>query len=519
MTRAEYKTLAIGTVVALVALLGFLYAHKINLVTADLGRHLKNGELFLQTWQPIKTNFYSYTEPNFPVINHHWASGALFFLIWKITGFSGLQLFFIALNLSAFLICFNIARKHIGVGLATLLALPIIPLLAERTEIRPEALSYLFAALFFWIVFSVRNGARSARFLWILPLIQIFWVNSHIFFFLGPAIIGAFLLESIIAQSRRHNALTFLTALAGTAIAACINPFGIRGIVAPFTILKNYGYLIVENQSVWFIQKLFAKPSTYIFEFVFLLLALSVIIFFVKKRARVLSHLAFVFLAAGFSFLAWFQIRNFALFGLIALPLTAFFLKEAFGGKISAINNQREKIALWFAGATVCVAGLLLVSTNLPQYIPYWRQFGFGLEEGNNAAADFMQKNGITGPLFNNYDIGGYLIWHLFPKERVFVDNRPEAYRVDFFKKTYVAAQENESVWRDVENMHRFNAIVFSYHDMTPWGQKFLISRINDPEWAPVFADQYVIIFLKRNEKNLPLIRAHEIPKNAFRVS
>src|SRR3989344_5019333 len=170
----SYSVFGITVTILIVLIIGFLFAHKINLVTADLGRHLKNGELFFETWQPVKTNFYSYTAPDFPVINHHWASGALFFLIWKIAGFGGLQLFFILLNLAAFLMCFSAARRHVGVGLAALLSLPIIPLLAERTEIRPEALSYLFAALFFWIVFSVRNGARSARFLWILPLIQIF---------------------------------------------------------------------------------------------------------------------------------------------------------------------------------------------------------------------------------------------------------------------------------------------------------------------------------------------------------
>jgi len=41
-----------------------------------LGRHIKNGELVLNgDFGILKSNFYSYTEPDFPVINHHWGGG------------------------------------------------------------------------------------------------------------------------------------------------------------------------------------------------------------------------------------------------------------------------------------------------------------------------------------------------------------------------------------------------------------------------------------------------------------
>ena len=59
---------------------------------------------------------------------------------------------------------------------------------------------------------------------------------------------------------------------------------------------------------------------------------------------------------------------------------------------------------------------------------------------------------------------------------------------------------------------------IFSRLDATPWGQNFLVSRINDPQWAPVFVDQYTIIFLKINEKNEAIIKNHEIPYQQFRI-
>ena len=66
---------------------------------------------------------------------------------------------------------------------------------------------------------------------------------------------------------------------------------------------------------------------------------------------------------------------------------------------------------------------------------------GVGLFADMNLSAEFFKQNNIKGPVFNNYDIGSYLIYHLYLKEPEFVDNRPEAYSVDFFKKTYIPMQ------------------------------------------------------------------------------
>jgi hypothetical protein len=77
----------------LLVLYGYLLAQKINLATADLGRHLKNGELFFKEQTIPKTNLYSYTYPNYPFVNHHWGSGVIFYLVKIIFGFRGLSFF------------------------------------------------------------------------------------------------------------------------------------------------------------------------------------------------------------------------------------------------------------------------------------------------------------------------------------------------------------------------------------------------------------------------------------------
>jgi hypothetical protein len=142
-----------------------------------------------------------------------------------------------------------------------------------------------------------------------------------------------------------------------------------------------------------------------------------------------------------------------------------------------------------------------------------------GLLPGVNGSADFYRVAGLKGPIFNNYDIGGYLIYHLFPIDKPFVDNRPEAYPAKFFKNTYVLAQENELVWQNVAKKNDFQVIYFYIRDITPWAQPFLIKRIQDPGWAPVYADQYAVILAKRGGINQSAIDKYEISKDVFRIT
>jgi hypothetical protein len=142
-----------------------------------------------------------------------------------------------------------------------------------------------------------------------------------------------------------------------------------------------------------------------------------------------------------------------------------------------------------------------------------------GLFPDINRSAEFFKAEKLSGAIFNNYDIGGYLIYHLFPQEQVFVDNRPESYSGDFFQKIYIPMQQSEDVWKKYEQQYDFNVIYFSRHDLTPWAQPFLIRRLQDPAWAPVYTDAFVLILLKRNDENRSVIERFEIPKSNFRTA
>lgn len=509
--ETKFWTIALPLLILL--FYGLFLAHRIDLSIADLGRHLANGRTFLEDRTIWYANFYSYTAPDYPVMNHHWLIGLAFFLAWRAAGFVGVQLLFIAVGLAALFFYFRIAARETGPGPAAIAALLAIPLLAERTEIRPEAVSYLFAGVFFWLLLRYEKNS-DWRPLLALPILEIVWVSSHIYFFLGPALVGVFLAgRALVRPFAWVRIRVLIWIFLAVSAATLINPSGFSGAAAPFTIFRNYGYRLAENQPVWFIERLISNPNFTIFKIAFALLAASFLFrAYLKKGDR--ASLPFVLIGGAVSALGWVATRNFALFGFFFIPLAG--INTAAWCRPWLVSRQKT-----IAAAAGIIISLLLIPALFGQwqrYFPYWRQFGIGLEQGNSRAAEFFRSQGMKGPIFNNYDIGGYLIWHLFPEDRVFVDNRPEAYPADFFRDTYIPMQERDDAWRHAEARWHFNAIFFSHRDATPWGQQFLVARIADPEWAPVYADQYAIIFLKRNEENRATIERFEIPQNAFRI-
>jgi hypothetical protein len=320
--------------------------------------------------------------------------------------------------------------------------------------------------------------------------------------------------------------------------ASLVNPAGLTGALVPLNIMKEYGYRLAENQSVFFMQKRFSHDLKYAYFQALALIALAgLAVAYWKKSWR--TYVVPVLVMVFFGILGFKTVRSMAMFGFVFIPMAAMLWHDAaarFSRKVRQIING----VLLSAGILMVLSGIFSIES---YFSPYRRlgifvsfdpqvqkekgffhllvnpQIWSGLVPGTNDSATFFERARIQGPIFNNYDIGGHLIFHLFPRTRVFVDNRPEVYSVSFFKDIYVPMQENNEVWKKMDAQYGFNAIFFYRHDLTSWGQNFLIQRVRDPEWAPVFVDLFTIIFVKRNAQNKPIIDAFELPSSMFQVN
>ena len=489
----------------LLACLVFLSLHlalPINLTAVDIGRHIKNGELILHgNLQVLHENYYSYTYKSYPFINHHWFFGVISYILYRLSGFDGLSVFYILLLMATFLLSFDSARRYSSFYMALFFAMISFIMLISRAEIRPEGCSVFFVALDFWLLQRFLQKEISARILiFTIPFIQLIWVNTHIFFPLGIVLVGLFLWQANI--NKEDKSCTDLLKLVFTlTVAAClINPSGLWGMLTPLNGFKKFGYDLAENQSVFFMIHRFGDNVTYkYFIFAAAILLIGMIMAVYREKLKVLP----VALLSGFIVLVTFKaVRLIMPFGFLFIPLSAYFYGPILKG--AKIN---------FILGLISAVGIILYFWLMPI------QPQIGLMPRVNASAEFYKLNGLKGPIFSNYDIGGYLIYHLQNQEKVFVDNRQEAFPVDFFRKVYIPMQEDPVVWDDLKEKYKFNIIYFYRHDITPWGQAFLIDRIQDPKWAPVFVDDYAIIFARRGSLDQEIIDHFELPKNMFRVT
>ncbi|MBI4309818.1 MAG: hypothetical protein HY591_05755 [Candidatus Omnitrophica bacterium] len=501
------RCLAAGGVAALFAILALRLMQPVNLTAVDIGRHVKNGELILQGRQDVLyKNFYSFTHPDYPFINHHWLFGVVSYGLWKAGGFTALSIAYVAVLLTALWFFWRAAVLRGHFALAVFFLCLSLPLISDRREIRPEGVSMLLMGLYFYLLTKLSLGQirRSLVFM-IVVTAQTIWVNTHIFFFMGPLLIAVFLWEGASRGCRvcaRH-----LFPLLGAALAVnVINPSGLAGTLTPLNIFKEFGYRLAENQNIFFMMARFPEK---IHPYFLGLVIVAVTGMALAARARGWkANLPFIALTVFAMAAGLKAVRLMAPFGFFLVPLGAFFYGQL-EGRWPHKNQKLFRTAL--LAASIVLGGVQAWSLRgLPP--------GLGLAPGVNASAEFFKQAALQGPVFSNYDIGGYLIYHLFPGEKVFVDNRQEAFPPEFFKDVYVPMQEDDKVWEKVDARHGFNAVYFYRHDLTPWGQDFLIKRVQDPRWAPVFVDGYTIIFLKRNARNQPWIERFELPKSMFAI-
>ena len=508
-----------ATVIFLSLFLILFSFHTINLSTADIGRHIMNGDVFLHSAEHgvskadiLYKNFFSYTYPDFPFVNHHWLFGIATYVIYSIFGFGGLSFIYFLCILGALIFTLRTLREETDISGMLFAGIFLIPLLATRVEIRPEGLSFFLLAFFIFFLARYARGKVSCRHLFILPLLVLLWANAHVFYILGIFVIGVFLADALFFRNKEqaHRLLpTFVASIA----AACITPYGIEGLLYPLTVVKNYGYRIVENQSIPFLENLsFANPDFLWYKAALLFFAISSMVVFIKRRSEFIYPLTAI--AFIFGIMGYVTIRSIPLFAIVAIPLFAYnatVLKKLFAKPLEAEIRMILSAIFFFT----------LISATLFQFsaeLPWNRKFGAGTEPGGLAPIEFIKTSGIHGPFFTNYDVAGLMIFGLYPTEKVFVDNRPEAYPREFFEDVYVPMQEDDEVWGNELLKNKFNAIFFYRLDYTPWAQNFLIERVKDPAWAPVYVDDVTIIFLKRNEANAEIIKKYELPKEMFNI-
>lgn len=494
----------------------FLYRTDLSF-NQDLGRHLKLGEIIWQTHHVPTVNLFSYTNPHFPFINHHWLFEVIVYLASISIGFETLLISKIVLFLLivSFII---ILVKRTSSTLFFPITYLFLHLLRGRAELRPEIFSFLFTVLTLFILETFEK--KNSKLIYFLPFISLVWVNSHIYFpvgiFLQLIFLGDLFFQKYVtkrtSQDLRKKIKTLSVTTALSVLAIFINPNLLKGAFYPFTVFGNYGVTITENQTIFTLQGIhFVNPDFLFFYLAAFIVLLSIYISFWRTK---FSFKNIVLSLLGLAF-ALQSIRGFPYLALISLPYVL-------------LNFNYTISTVWTKSINIIVAILLLLEGIFYlnggyyafTYKPYVPTLTF--EQYAKPAVDFILKNNLQQPIFNNFDIGSYLIYRGYPNYKVFIDGRPEAYPAGFFTKTYLPMQENYAIFKKEASKRGFKTVIFSISDENPRTLKFLNAITRDPEWKIVFLDQFMIVLTKtdiQQQLGLPTIDLSKLDVNEHHYS
>ncbi len=479
----------------------------------DLGRHIKLGEIVIKTGEVPKTNLFSYTAPDFEYVNSHWLFGVIAYFFDSL----GLIGVFFVLKLVIYLISIYLILRLIPLNLnSTLLVLGFFTfhVMRERVELRPEIFSFFFTALSLNLLSSYYNSAKKTdKKLFILPFVQLLWVNIHIYFFVGFLLQGIFFLALVFDFWKKRLTLGkirfSLVILISSAILSLINPNAINGLTYPLNVTRNYGYNIVENQSIFFLENLQFTDRNFIFvKITWAVFLMSLIWALIKKRLTVIGSLL-IFTSIILSFM---HVRSFPYLIFLGLPAVV----SNFGKMHKSKLIQAIPVLV---AAMLILESVLYLSNQYYQNNEEGKRAGIVYEQSAKRAMEFVKTNKLPNPIFNNFDIGSYIIYQGYPEYKVFVDGRPEAYPAEFFINIYTPIQYDYSKFKIAEAGYGFKTIIFSHTDQTPWALNFLQNIIKDESWSTVYLDNFIIILTKSDiarSQDLPRVDLNQLQASNF---
>ncbi len=117
-------------------------------------------------------------------------------------------------------------------------------------------------------------------------------------------------------------------------------------------------------------------------------------------------------------------------------------------------------------------------------------------------AADFLLKHNITGPIFNTYEYGGYLIWRLWPEHRVFIDGRAlgESVFQEYVRILFNQGDDGGKTARQLLDQYKIETIVMDTFEHREGYVYLLAPALADPqqsEWRLVYTDPAAIVLMR----------------------
>ena len=407
-------------------LLFVLFAARAMVMPAsgDTYWHLRAGADIVRTGAVPRVETYSFTAAGHPWREHEWLWDPISYVSYQLGGMPLLTLFGAALAVATLVLVHRLMIGSAGIRIPLLMLLLIF--VAPLWVLRPQLCTLLAVPLLMTLL------ARE-RF-WPIPALFVVWANMHGAVALGGIVLGAAAAAALLRWSLhrtpadRRRALALAVVLPASALACLATPLG-AGLL--HFLADSMGRIRAVGIGEW------QRPSPadpYGAIFFIAVLGFAALLVGRRRALRDGGHAsswadwAMVAGALALVPLAVSAVRNVGVFALVAIPAASRLLGPDARvplpwrrPRAPAADGDRP-VANLILLAVAALGALAFVARSYRSRVPTlgWRPIAPGALEALRAC---------EGPLYNQYDEGGYLIWFA-PEKPVFVDNRQDPYPV-----------------------------------------------------------------------------------------
>ena len=502
----------------------------------DLWWMYRTGEWMLENGQVTYQDPFSYTFENTDWVNVKWLFEV--FIAWG-KGWFGTSFNMLWQAVVTVLMLVLVGRSAQWVRQSTLetplarlpfaglvvAALCLLAIVDFRLIGRPEMSSHLLTTAYLYLFWRYYYEP-SRVILWLIPL-QLLWTNLHEAFGIGLALIVGYLVANWVQYGlaarmnwKRPQLRWLHWGTLGAILAVGINPRGAQMWVHPFNIFGQLStnQFTTELAPIWK-ANYWAWQAYANLAFLVISLLFVVGLPFWYRRATTASKTddkpplnwwktAIDRFGMGnggvilmLLYLSTTAYRNIPFFVLAAAPLVAVALEWGFE------RLQRPRLAWGLALGVGLLFYGSIVQGAYHKNINTWDRYGLQTLSSHNpiGAAQFIQDQGIKGRCFSDYLTSAYLLWHLQPDFKTYIDLRdldifPDAFFLDFAKITNVPtafAARADSL--DIDYVVLFRPQYASLHQYL----------VQDPDYELVFADPVACVYLKKQPQYQAIIEQH----------
>ena len=455
----------------------------------DIWWHIRVGQWIIEHHAFPRQGIFSAFGATRPWAAYSWGFEVLMATLNRVLGLMGISVFVIVFDLMVvlgiFLVTRLFSRSFWWAWFLTTVAVWAMDL--NRVNVaRPVAFSILFFTLELLLIFKAQE-TRNVRYLYWLPLLFLAWANFHIQFVYGLLLPGLFagvksverlvtrrwLSERGCADEAQQLRPVMLWAIFAACLAATlVNPysFGLYRVIFNYT-QSTFAY----NAILEFRAPNFRQVPHYI-----QLLLLSAAFFVMGRRKIDPYKLTLLTITSLVSFRSvrdvWFACIPAAV--IIACSVR----RSEAESSASTLDVSALHLGPVLAGAVVVIV-LSGVDNGLSNRVLF--------ETVQNAypvdAVRFIQDHHPPGPLYNNFNWGGFLIGNL-PEYPVSIDGRTDLYGDDYFQ------QETESLMgrrSDDQALDQANLVLL------PSNLPLCSRLLTSPQFRVVYTDKMATVFIR----------------------